>query len=249
MADSENPLISEEKVKIIEAAIPKYTMQQLLSLGDRMYLTLKNTEYWMKKRGNKQRSKEKHFEFAKELFKIWDADGGGFLDVDEISLPLIALGLSTDTGFVEKLIKALKRKKPSVANARSSMESKATLASLQSANEAEVEDLSFTLKDFVSIFQADRIGERISRKVKEVCRQKQERKIMEELSNSLKHQSTFKMGSPSKADQKDLLIQFNASTEGSVEKDYSWAGDYTRKRTMHQGSNPMMILSQDTLQS
>lgn len=123
-------MISEEKVKIIEAAIPKYTMQQLLSLGDRMYLTLKNTEYWMKKRGNKQRSKEKHFEFAKELFKIWDADGGGFLDVDEISLPLIALGLSTDTGFVEKLIKALKRKKPSVANARSSMESKATLASL-----------------------------------------------------------------------------------------------------------------------
>ena len=33
------------------------------------------------------------------------------LDVDEISLPLISLGLSTDTGFVEKLIKALKSKK------------------------------------------------------------------------------------------------------------------------------------------
>jgi hypothetical protein len=111
VADVDNPLISAEQVKIIEAAIPKYTMQQLLGLSDHMYLTLKNTEFWLKKHGHGHRSKEKHFEFAKDLFKIWDADGGGFLDVDEISLPLIALGLSTDTGFVEKLIKALKKKK------------------------------------------------------------------------------------------------------------------------------------------
>jgi Ca2+-binding EF-hand superfamily protein len=113
-----------------------------------MYLTLKNTEFWLKKRGHGHRSKEKHFEFAKDLFKIWDADGGGFLDVDEISLPLIALGLSTDTGFVEKLIKSLKKKK----------------APKEGDDE---DDLSFTLKDFVSIFKADRIGERISKKVKE----------------------------------------------------------------------------------
>jgi Ca2+-binding EF-hand superfamily protein len=65
----------------------------------------------MKTRGVGKSSTQKHFEFAKSLFKIWDADGGGFLDVDEISLPLISLGLSTDTGFVEKLIKALKQKK------------------------------------------------------------------------------------------------------------------------------------------
>ena len=97
-----------------------------------MYLTLKNTEYWLKKRGHKHRSKEKHFEFAKELFKIWDSDGGGFLDVNEISLPLIALGLSTDEGFVKKLIKSLKKKKTNKANghnARSSIESKASLES------------------------------------------------------------------------------------------------------------------------
>lgn len=87
-----------------------------------MYLTLKNTEYWMKMRGNKQRSKEKHFEFAKDLFKIWDSDGGGYLDVDEISLPLIALGLSTDTGFVEKLIRALKKKGNKAAALRASIE-------------------------------------------------------------------------------------------------------------------------------
>lgn len=158
-------------MKIIEAAIPKYTMQQLLGLSDHMYLTLKNTEFWLKKRGHGHRSKEKHFEFAKDLFKIWDADGGGFLDVDEISLPLIALGLSTDTGFVEKLIKALVKKKGKAGG--------------KQVEYGDDNDLSFTLKDFVSIFKADRIGERISRKVKDECKRKQERKIAQELSNTL----------------------------------------------------------------
>ena len=52
VAEVDNPLISSEYVKIIEAAIPKYTMQQLLGLSDNMYLTLKNTEYWMHHRGH-----------------------------------------------------------------------------------------------------------------------------------------------------------------------------------------------------
>lgn len=111
LKEEENPLISSEYRKIIEAAIPKYTMQNLLGLSNTMYLILKNTEFWMVSRGHKKSTKQKHFEFAKQLFKIWDADGGGSLDVDEISLPLIALGLSTDTGFVEKLIKTLVQKK------------------------------------------------------------------------------------------------------------------------------------------
>jgi hypothetical protein len=135
-------------------------MQQLLGLSDQMYLTLKNTEFWLKKRGHGHRSKEKHFEFAKDLFKIWDADGGGFLDVDEISLPLIALGLSTDTGFVEKLIKSLVKKKKAPGKEPEKKESS------DGGEDEEEEDLSFTLKDFVTIFKADRIGERISKRVK-----------------------------------------------------------------------------------
>jgi Ca2+-binding EF-hand superfamily protein len=102
-----------------------------------MYLTLKSTEHWMRVRGSKKSSKEKHFEFSKDLFKIWDADGGGFLDVDEISLPLIALGLSTDTGFVEKLIRSLVSKKKKDG---------------QESERVDIDDLSFTLKDFVTIF-------------------------------------------------------------------------------------------------
>lgn len=100
LKEEENPLISSEYRKIIEASIPKYTMQNLLGLSNTMYLILKNTEFWMVSRGHKKSTKQKHFEFAKQLFKIWDADGGGSLDVDEISLPLIALGLSTDRAFV-----------------------------------------------------------------------------------------------------------------------------------------------------
>lgn len=43
LPDDQNPLISNEYIKVIEAAIPKYTMQQLLGLSNAMYLTLKNT--------------------------------------------------------------------------------------------------------------------------------------------------------------------------------------------------------------
>jgi hypothetical protein len=84
--------------------------------------------------------------------------------VDEISLPLIALGLSTDTGFVEKLIRSLKmnKKKPTTNKGD-------TITGGTTSKVVEVDDLSFTLKDFVSIFKADRIGERISKRVKEVC--------------------------------------------------------------------------------
>lgn len=126
------------------------------------------------------------------MFKIWDADGGGSLDVDEVSLPLISLGMSTDTGFVEKLIKALKSKKnkPAKKTAEKQKMSQSTVSMGEdaAAGEDDEDDLSFTLKDFVTIFESDRVGERITRKVQEVCRMKQELKVNEELSNNLKMQ-------------------------------------------------------------
>jgi hypothetical protein len=137
-----------------------------------MYLTLKNTEYWMQTRGRGKSSTQKHFEFAKSLFKIWDADGGGFLDVDEISLPLISLGLSTDTGFVEKLIKALKQKKKKAKKSSGGDNPRASQSAISMGDDsqpqgesAEESDLSFTLKDFVTIFESDKVGERITKKV------------------------------------------------------------------------------------
>lgn len=49
----DNPLMSKEYLKIIDAAIPKYTMKMLMGLSNAMFLTLKSTEFWMKVRGNK----------------------------------------------------------------------------------------------------------------------------------------------------------------------------------------------------
>jgi hypothetical protein len=63
--DEENPLISQEYRRIIEASIPKYTMQNLLGLSNAMYLILRNTEFWMVSRGHNKSTKQKHFEFAK----------------------------------------------------------------------------------------------------------------------------------------------------------------------------------------
>lgn len=62
--------------------------------------------------------------------------------MDEISLPLIALGLSTDTSFVVKLIKTLTMKKS---------KSKQPLP-VSEAVDNGIQDLTFTLKDFVTIF-------------------------------------------------------------------------------------------------
>jgi hypothetical protein len=45
------------------------------------------------------------------LFSIWDEDKSGKLEVDEITLPLIALGLSSDSSFVVKLMKAIDAEK------------------------------------------------------------------------------------------------------------------------------------------
>ena len=109
----------------------------------------KGAETWSKKRmtGNKMHSKEKHVEFAKDLFKMWDDDNSGVLDLNEIAHPLVALGLSTDSKFVAKLIQSLDSKK----------------------NRRNDTELQCTLKDFVNIFKADKLGERISKIVKQAC--------------------------------------------------------------------------------
>lgn len=85
------------------------------------FLIFKNTERWLKKRSNQASlpkisesrlkkqliNREKHVEFAKQLFTVWDDDNSGVLDLDEIAEPLIELGLSTDSLFVQKLIQSL----------------------------------------------------------------------------------------------------------------------------------------------
>ena len=45
--------------------------------------------------------------FAREFFEIVDeSDSGGVL-LDQLAVPLIALGLSSDSSFIEKVLKAI----------------------------------------------------------------------------------------------------------------------------------------------
>ena len=67
--------------------------------------------------------------------------------MDEIALPLVSLGLSTDTEFVTKLLQSLIDNNP----------------------EKKDQEIQITLKDFVKIFNVDKIGERISKAVKDAC--------------------------------------------------------------------------------
>jgi Ca2+-binding EF-hand superfamily protein len=45
--------------------------------------------------------------FSKEFFEIMDDDGTGGIELQELAQPLIALGLATDTAFVQKALKIL----------------------------------------------------------------------------------------------------------------------------------------------
>lgn len=71
-----NPLITMEHHMIIEAAKPKHELKQLLGLSNKQFINFKKAEIWMKKRKIKNsigdssnyQTKEKHVDFAKELF-------------------------------------------------------------------------------------------------------------------------------------------------------------------------------------
>jgi hypothetical protein len=74
----------------------------------------------------------KNAEFSKEFFEIMDEDGGG-VSAPELALPLIALGLATDTGFVKKVMKILAPNK---------------------FKDSDFEN-SLAMKEFSSLFRAD----------------------------------------------------------------------------------------------
>lgn len=79
----------------------------------------------------------KNMKFAKEFFKILDINGTEKVDLEEFAVPLIALGLSSDISFVEKVIRSI--------------------------NPSKYEGIDFTdelhLKEFTKIFRRDTVGE------------------------------------------------------------------------------------------
>ena len=51
--------------------------------------------------------RENDVQFAKELFHIWDENGNGSLDIGELALPMIGMGIINSRENIMKLIKAL----------------------------------------------------------------------------------------------------------------------------------------------
>ena len=41
------------------------------------------------------------------MFKIWDGNESGKLEVNELTLPLIVLGISNDSSFIKRLLRVL----------------------------------------------------------------------------------------------------------------------------------------------
>ena len=96
----------------------------------------------MKKRKllSKTETNRKHVEFAKNLFISWDEDSKGELKSSDIIKPLIAMGLSSDSKFVNKLLQAL-----------------------DTSNKKNRSDLKLSMLDFIKIFKSDKFSEQISR--------------------------------------------------------------------------------------
>jgi hypothetical protein len=81
----------------------------LMGLNRDQFLKFTDIRNYMTKHGldaSRLDDRVKNAEFSKEFFEIMDEDGGG-VSAPELALPLIALGLATDTGFVKKVMKIL----------------------------------------------------------------------------------------------------------------------------------------------
>jgi len=55
----------------------------------------------------KQRENINNIEFAREFFDIIDVNDSGGVYIEELAIPLIALGLASNVTFIEKLLKAI----------------------------------------------------------------------------------------------------------------------------------------------
>ncbi|CDW87182.1 iki3 domain containing protein [Stylonychia lemnae] len=136
----------------LEKSKPKDKLQYLMNLNSELYINMKNTQKWMKIHNvdqSKYTQNQKNIEFAKELFKIWDEDESGNLEVDELTLPLIALGLSNDSSFVLKLLRSIDEEKftKNKINAK------------------------ITIRDFSKIFKKDYTSEKVIEVIKKTIKE------------------------------------------------------------------------------
>ena len=110
----------------------------------------------------KQTENINNVQFAREFFEIVDDTDTGGCYLNELSLPLIALGLSSDSSFIEKVLKAIN---PFKFGDKSGIE-----------NPFEHNEMS--LQDFIKIFKKDQVSEKLTDTIKSiVVTKKREKQI------------------------------------------------------------------------
>lgn len=94
----------------------------------------------------KQTDNINNIQFAREFFSIVDDNDSGQASLYELAVPFIALGLSSDSSFIMKVMKAISPHK---------FGKKALVA-----NPFDVNELS--LKEFIKIFKKDQVSESLN---------------------------------------------------------------------------------------
>lgn len=94
----------------------------------------------------KQTDNIKNVLFARQFFSIIDESESGKLSMLKLAVPMIALGLSSDSSFIMKVMKAISPKK---FGERAKV-----------ANPFEVNQL--TLREFIKIFKKDQVSENLT---------------------------------------------------------------------------------------
>ena len=95
----------------------------------------------------KQSDNIDNIKFARENFQIMDDADTGKLSLKNIAVPLIALGLSSDSSFIMKVLKAVS---PYKFGKKSGLE-----------NPFEVNEI--TLKEFIKVFRKDQVSEDLTK--------------------------------------------------------------------------------------
>lgn len=149
------PIPSELTEQILKSK-PNDSMQSLLKIPPKIFANfVKMTQLWMESHRNENFDKfmqpQNDLIFAKDLFRIWDENDTGKLNIEILTLPLISLGLINDTRFITKLLNSLQ------SGAKKSLKNQTVI----------------TIIDFAKIFKSNPFVEKVIDVIKNIVAQQE----------------------------------------------------------------------------